>query len=236
MIGSLTAELERVPPRDVGGAPLSPVEGAVPMDDAHGSGQTPAAPTTAVTDANSSFALVLRARSGDEAALNELCARYLPRLQRWAHGRLPRSVRGALDTHDLVQVTLSNVVQQLPSFEPRHEGAFQAYVRQALLNRIRDEARRGQRRGAPETLDTAVPSADCSPLEELIGTEALERYEAALENLRPADREIIIARVELGLSYPELAAALGKPSVAAAHMAVSRALVRLAQEMSRVKS
>ena len=40
-------------------------------------------------DMESSFALVLRAREGDQAARNELCARYLPRLRRWAHGRLP---------------------------------------------------------------------------------------------------------------------------------------------------
>ena len=59
------------------------------------------------------------------------------------------------------------------------------------------------------------------------------RYEAALQRLKPGDREAIIARVEMGLPYSEVAAALGKPSVAAAHMAVSRALVRLAEEMAR---
>jgi hypothetical protein len=47
-------------------------------------------------EAASSFELVLRARGGDQEALNDLCARYLPRLQRWAHGRLPASARGAL--------------------------------------------------------------------------------------------------------------------------------------------
>ena len=67
-----------------------------------------------------------------------------------------------------------------------------------------------------------------------IGQEALERYEAALARLRPEDREAIIIRVELGCPYAEVAAALGKPSAAAAHMAVSRALIRLAEEMSRV--
>ena len=177
--------------------------------------------------------LVLRARTGDEAALNSLCARYLPRLQRWAHGRLPAAARCALDTHDLVQETLTHVVQRLHAFEPRHEGAFQGYVRQALLNRIRDEARRYRRRGTAEPLDNEHPATDASPLEEAIGSEALARYEAALARLRPEDREAIVARIELGLPYPEVAAALGKPSVPAAHMAVSRALVRLAQEMAR---
>jgi RNA polymerase sigma-70 factor (ECF subfamily) len=207
------------------------------MDDTPRGGDRPVGvPGEPLLDANSSFALVQRAQAGDEDALNALCERYLPRLQRWAHGRLPRSVRGALDTHDLVQLTLTSVVRQIHSFEPRHEGAFQAYVRQALLNRIRDEARRGQRRSTPESLDSAYPSADSSPLEELIGREALERYETAMERLRAADREAIIGRIELGLSYPELAAALGKPSAAAAHMAVRRALVRLAEEMARVKA
>ena len=55
---------------------------------------------------------------------------------------------------------------------------------------------------------------------------------SALERLRPEEREAVIARVELGLSHAEVAEALGKPSAAAAHMAVSRALVRLAEEMA----
>ena len=53
-------------------------------------------------DAESSFALVVRAQEGDERAVDELCRRYLPRLNRWAHGRLPVWARGALDTQDLV--------------------------------------------------------------------------------------------------------------------------------------
>jgi RNA polymerase sigma-70 factor (ECF subfamily) len=190
-------------------------------------------PEAVSADPESSFALVVRARAGDRQALDALCARYLPRLQRWAHGRLPYGARGALDTHDLVQETLMQVVNHLGSFEPRHEGAFQAYVRRTLLNRIRDEARRVQRRGRNEPLASSHPTPDPSPLELAIGQEALEGYEAAMERLRPEDREAIIARAELRLPYVEVAAMLGKPSISAAQMAVSRALVRLAREMSR---
>jgi RNA polymerase sigma-70 factor (ECF subfamily) len=186
--------------------------------------------------AESSFVLVQRACRGEADAANLLCERYLPRLRRWAHGRLPNSVRNALETNDLVQDVLVQVVQQLPTFEPRHERAFQGYVRQTLLNRIRDEARRGRRRGTPETLDTTVPSTDSSPLEETIGRETLARYEAALARLRPSDREAIIARIELRLPYVEVAACLNKPTIAAAHVAVSRAMVQLAAEMSLERS
>jgi RNA polymerase sigma-70 factor (ECF subfamily) len=128
------------------------------------------------------------------------------------------------------------VLQRLDQFEPRHEGAFQGYLRQALFNRVRDEIRRVTRRGPASELDEGSPTTDPSPLEEAIGQETLERYEAALARLKDDDREAIILRVELGYPYSEIVTALGKPSIAAAHMAVSRALVRLAQEMAHGRS
>jgi RNA polymerase sigma-70 factor, ECF subfamily len=185
-----------------------------------------------MTTPESSMVLVLRARQGDQAALDDLCARYLPRLRRWAHGRLPGWARDAVDTQDLVQTTLTQVVQHIHTFEPRHEGAFQAYVRQALLNRIRDVVRRAHRLPAPEPLSTERPASDPSPLEEAIGRELLERYEGALMRLKADDHEAIVARVEMGLSWSEVAEVLGKNSADSAQMTVNRALVRLAKEMA----
>jgi len=183
--------------------------------------------------AESSFTLIRRAHDGDVAAREELCARYLPRLHRWAHGRLPTSARGALDTVDLVQDTFIQVLQRLDRFEARHPGAFQGYLRTTLNNRVKDEIRRVARRGPAQPLDAERPASQPSPLEEAIGQETLECYEAALERLRDGDRLAVIMRIELDCKYEEIREALGKPSVAAAQMAVSRALVRLAEEMSR---
>jgi DNA-directed RNA polymerase specialized sigma24 family protein len=59
----------------------------------------------------------------------------------------------------------------------------------------------------------------------------LGRYDSALQRLREPDRELVVARVELGLDYEEIAGLLDKPSIPAARVAVSRALVRLATEM-----
>jgi RNA polymerase sigma-70 factor (ECF subfamily) len=190
-------------------------------------------PAEGNSEAESSLDLVRRAHDGDASAKNELCARYLPRLQRWAHGRLPVWARSAVDTHDLVQDTFIQVLRRIGEFEPRHDGAFLGYLRQALLNRVRDEIRRAHRHAPPQPLDSARPASDPSPLEEAIGQQALERYEAALARLRPDVREAIILRIEMRYPYAEIATALSKPSVAAAQMAVSRALVRLAEEMSR---
>jgi len=176
--------------------------------------------------------LLRRAREGDAAALDDLFARHLGPLRKWARGRLPRWTRDLRDTEDLVQETLAQTLRRIDAFEPRHDGALQAYLRQALMNRVRDEVRRVNRH--PVTaLETAHEYADgaASPLEEAIGQEAIARYEAAMERLRPEEREVIIARVEMQQSYQEIAVAQGKSSADAARMAVTRALVRLAQEM-----
>ena len=49
-----------------------------------------------------------------------------------------------------------------------------------------------------------------------------------MSQLSPAEREAIIGRVELGLTYEELATAMEKPSADAVRMAVGRALLKLA--------
>jgi RNA polymerase sigma-70 factor (ECF subfamily) len=193
-----------------------------------------AARPSAPPPGESSFELLERAKAGDARALERLCARYLPRLRVWASGRLPRGARDLLDTGDLVQETLTRVVGRLDAFEHRREGALQAYLRQALANRIRDEARRVARRpDAVQAEELEWPDLGPSPLEEVIGRDTLALYEAALARLRPEDREAIVARVEFETPYEELAVVLEKPSADAARMAVSRALVRLAEEMRR---
>jgi len=175
--------------------------------------------------------LLTRVKTGDQAALEALLARCLPRLRRWAHGRLPRYARDMQDTTDLVQDTIVSALKRLDRFEARHEGALQAYLREALANRITDIMRRKARRPALTEMPADVPAAAPSPLEQFLGQEKMARFDAALARLRPADREAIIARLELQYRYDELAIALGKPSASAARVAVSRALRRLADEM-----
>lgn len=177
--------------------------------------------------------LLRRARGGDAQALDDLIRRHQGPLRRWARGRLPRWTRDLRDTEDLVQETLVQTLRHIDDFEPRHEGALQAYLRQALINRVRDEVRRVGRYPKATELDEQDEHADsgASPLEEAIGREALERYENALQRLRPEEREVIIARVEMQQSYAQIAAAHGKASPDAARMAVTRALLRLAEEM-----
>ena len=183
--------------------------------------------------AESTFQLIQRARDGDQAAVDALFARHLAPLRRWASGRLPRWSRDLTDTDDLVQETLLQTFRRIGDFEPRRVGALQAYLRQAVVNRIRDELRKKGRRPDAVALDGLEAAADASPLELAIGSEAVDRYEQALARLTADEREAIIARIELGCSYAEMAEALGKPTPDAARKAASRALMRLAEEMER---
>src|SRR5258708_39775503 len=117
---------------------------------------------------DTTFDLVERAKSGDDEALNRLFARYLPSLRRWASGRLPRWTRDLMDTDDLVQETVVRAVKRIEKFEVRHEGALQAYLRQAVVNRIRDEVRRTKRSPMATELDENETDGAASPLDTAI--------------------------------------------------------------------
>jgi RNA polymerase sigma factor (sigma-70 family) len=177
-------------------------------------------------DAEVTLDLLERVRDGHEEALEALFVRCVPALRRWAHGRLPHAARGMQDTADLVQETVLSTLRQRRAFDARHQGALQAHLRQALMDRIRD--RRPDRAELSGTGDQAP-----SPLVAAIGHDNQERYEQALARLRAADREALINRLELQYSYEELAVALDKPTPLAARTAVMRAMRRLIEEIRR---
>ena len=160
-------------------------------------------------------------------------ARHLPRLRRWARGRLPAGVRDLADTDDLVQDTLIAAVRNLPHFIPRGDAAFDVYLRQALWNRIRDEIRAGARRAFRVPPDEGLVDPGPSPVTLAIGREALDRYERALQALPSDEREAIVGRFELGYDYRQLARALGKYTADAARKTVQRAIGHLVEAMVR---
>lgn len=170
----------------------------------------------------STLILLDKASNGDERARNALYGRYLPRLQRWARGFLPRKARGLVDTDGLVQDTLLRTLARADQFDLEHGGAFLGCVRRAVADRIVDEFRK------------ADPSP--SPPGALLHGERHDLYERAFQRLALADQAAIAARLEEGLSYEEIARELGKSSADDARMTVSRAVVRLAQEMKTLKT
>lgn len=184
-------------------------------------------------DLASTADLVARARLGDQRAFEHLFARHYSALRRWASGRLPARARDLADTDDLVQDALHETFKRIGALEIRGVGSLHAYLRKAILNRVRDHVRTASRRPDRTGLDAVEAIGDQSPLEQVVGREALARYERALARLRPAEQEAIIGRIELGFTYKELAESMGSPSSEAARKAAQRALVRLVEEMER---
>jgi len=136
-----------------------------------------------------------------------------------------------MDTEDLVQEAAANAFRRLRAIEPRRRQALQCYLQASIKNRIRDEVRRAGRVEVPESVGSEVPAAESSPLERALSAERRDRYRAALAKLAPDDQSLIVGRIELGLSYEQIALATNRPSPDAARVAIRRAMLRLAKEI-----
>ncbi|MCZ6821466.1 MAG: sigma-70 family RNA polymerase sigma factor [Deltaproteobacteria bacterium] len=185
----------------------------------------------AEADLESTATLLSRVRAGDEDARERLMLRYLALLKRWAHGRVPPRARGLTDTDDLVQTTLVRALNGVQHFEPRREGAFLAYLRTILLNQLRTAIKRVDAGPLLHSLPEGLAGARPSPLEEAIGAEAIESYEAALASLTEDQRQAVVLRIEMELTFQQVAEAMESPSVDAARMLVARGLARLSERM-----
>ena len=179
---------------------------------------------------DSTVSVLKRAQQGDRSAALILIERAAPAVRRWARGRIPQSARNDADTEDVVQDAVLRTLKGVEKFQHHTVGGLQAYLRTSVMNRIRDLIRASGRRGISESLGDEVHDSLPSPLEALIVREKLDRFLEALQTLKPADRQVIIWRLELGYSVDEIASRLGK-SKAAAGMTVTRAMQRLGKEL-----
>jgi RNA polymerase sigma-70 factor (ECF subfamily) len=177
--------------------------------------------------------LLSLARRGNRSALERLLEREMPGLLRFARGRLPGWARALGDTADIVQETLIGAIRNLDRFDSRRRGALGAYLRTAVANRVRDHVRRAARRPRVDEIGDELASAEPGPESLFADAELWARYRAALAELPGAEQQAVVARVEMGYSYEQIALALGKPSTDAARMTVARALAKLARTMSR---
>ena len=175
-------------------------------------------------------ALLEKAQTGDRRALNAFFGRELPSLRRWAQQRVPRWLHRRADPDDIVQAAAIKTLRRLCHLDPQR-ATVRPYMRQAVLNLIRDEIRAAGR--APDGLELQEDDAamEASPTDVLFARDTLKAYRSALRRLSPSSRRCIVARVERGLTYEQIAKELEKPSKGAARIAVTRALQALSAEM-----
>jgi len=174
--------------------------------------------------------LVSKIKAGDIAARYELLERAVPPLRRWARGRLPQWARSLADTQDLVQDVVTRTLPRLDGIKVESPESLQNFLRKAVKNQIIDEVRKARSRPRDDTALERQADPAPPPVHWVMKREDMRRYKKAMQTLEPAEQQIIRARKE-GRDYAEIATMFGKPTAAAARMAVNRAIAKLAKAM-----
>ena len=152
--------------------------------------------------------LIARWKRGDERAATELVTRHAPALARFA---VASGERGEVD--ELVQDTFVRAFNSIDGF--RGDSSFRTWLftieRRLLLDRRRAEKRRRDRTEIQES-DAAT---EYDALDSVVADETQRRLRDAVERLSPTQREVFTLRVAEGLSYKEIAEAVGTTEGAA---------------------
>ena len=179
---------------------------------------------TSAKSSDSTAELVLKAKVGDRSAENEIVRRSLPRLKRFAHGRLPSRVRHGYDTEDIVQDSMLHTLQRLSTFDPTRPGGLQAIFesrsRIACGTNAAGRSASVRRRPWPMSSTSGRRRSTRRRRRRSPGVSTSRREPPS------ADRSLLVARIDLGYDYKQIARLFDKPSPDAARVAVHRALRR----------
>ena len=194
-------------------------------------------------DSDQTQELLLQAREGDSAAINDLMERHRKALRRMVALRMDRQIAGRVDASDIVQDVLVEANRRLSDFIDDGKMPFHLWLRQLAKDRLIDMHRRhhAQRRSVQREqpikadgnmdrssmdLEGQLSDPQLTPAAANIRKEQQHLFWAAIEQLGEQDREIILMRHAEHLGNSEVAEAL-KLSPAAAGMRYLRAMRRL---------
>ncbi len=198
---------------------------------------------------NTSDDLLRRACAGDQQALAEVFSQHRDRLRQMVALRLDRRLQGRLDPSDVLQEAYLDLARRLPDYAREPTMPFYLWLRfltgqrlidlhrQHLGTRMRDAAQEvSLYRGALPQASSASLAAQLlgrltSASRAAIRAETQVRFQDALNQMEPLDREILTLRHFEMLSNDETAAVLGIRKSAASNRYV-RALKRLKQALA----
>ena len=187
--------------------------------------------------------LLDRTGRGDPQARQALLTRHRGRLRQMVAVRLDRRLAARVDPSDIVQEALADAARGLDAYLARRPLPFYPWLRQFACERL-DKARRrhlhARRRSVTREEPDPSPLPDesagmlarrlldrgTSPSRRLLLDEQRERLKAALAELAPHDREVLVMRHLEQMETPEIAAVLGI-SEGAVRSRQFRALLRL---------
>lgn len=154
--------------------------------------------------------ILSRAAGGDESAWRRLIDLFSRRVFALAKSRC----RDSGLAEEITQSVFATVASKLPTGEYAEQGKFESWIFRVTMNRLRDEMRRVRRHAAPtdpEGFATMAAGGDPSPRESREWSPELARLRAAMDDLAPADREIVELRHHGGLSFKQLSELLDEP-------------------------
>ena len=140
-----------------------------------------------MNDAQPGTATVVAAQAGDQRAVDELVAGYLPLV----YNIVGRALAGHGDVDDVVQETMLRVVHGLGAL--RDPGSFRSWLVAITMRQVRERGRRLARVGDSELADVADPGADFVDLTLLRLELSGQRREVAEATrwVDPDDRELL---------------------------------------------
>lgn len=159
--------------------------------------------------------LVRRCQSGDTEAFDQLVGRYRTRV----FGMIYNMVHSEQDAWDLAQDSFLKAWKSIGRF--RGQSSFYTWVYRIVMNVTIDWLRKKQVKGSGAEFDDAiqlreiepgsrtVPKADALPHERLQDQEIRARIDAAIEQLSPEHRAVILMKEIEDMQYNEIAEALG---------------------------
>lgn len=187
-----------------------------------------------------------RAVGGDGTAVEELVARYLPRLRAFVRSRMGEDLRKREASCDLVQSICRELIARREGFEFRGEAQFRGWLFTSALNKIRQRhefhhmQKRDLRREVGPLADplrseealVAAYATVCTPSQEASAREQIARFEAAFDRLPSDYREVITLARLAQLPHDEVAARMER-TIGAVRQLLGRALVKLSYELER---
>jgi RNA polymerase sigma-70 factor (ECF subfamily) len=159
--------------------------------------------------------LVKRAQEGDSEAFDELVGRYRNRI----FGMIYNMVHNEQDAWDLAQDSFLKAWKSIARF--RGQSSFYTWMYRIVMNVTIDAMRRKQVKGGGAEFDDSVqlkeidpasrtvPHADALPHERMEHKEIRSRIDAAIAQLSPEHRAVILMKEIEDMQYNEIAEALG---------------------------
>jgi RNA polymerase sigma-70 factor (ECF subfamily) len=169
--------------------------------------------------------LVTRAKDGDRQALEALCERHAPRVERLAHHML----RDPEDARDAAQESLAKLVVRIRQF--RGESQFATWLHRLVVNTCKDVAQARLAKRTEPLGDDERSASDGDPVAAAVSAETRRELGRCLAELPPAQAKVVALKDAFDLGFAEISDATGLP-VGTAKCYAHRGRARLRERLS----